>query len=103
MPLAIKSSSTQFWEPVDHLQGPLGPSGPETPKKSEKVSGASGPRTPESLEKVSKSQTGKGLEKVPKDFFETFFPDSRGAPGPEAPLGCTRSGAVPLATKLSST
>ena len=61
---------SKSWEPVDHLQGSLGPSEPKTPKKSEKKSlGASSPRTPESLEKVS---SGKSLKKVPKDFFETF-------------------------------
>ena len=39
------------WEPVDHLQGSLGSSGPETPKKPGKTSG---PGPAASLEKVSK-------------------------------------------------
>ena len=30
------NSTPKFWEPLDHLQGSLGPSAPETPKKSEK-------------------------------------------------------------------
>ena len=41
------------WEPVGHLQGSLGPSWPETPKKSEKsLPGSPAPGPPESLEKV---------------------------------------------------
>ena len=59
------------------------------PEKSlKKVSRGLRPREPpESLEKVSKKsgESGKSLEKVPKDFFERLFPDSRGVPGPEAP------------------
>ena len=78
---------TLHWEPVDHLQGSLGPSGPETPKKSEKKSpGASGPGTPrESGKSLEKSgESGKSLEKVPKDFFETFSRLS-GGPGAGGP------------------
>ena len=69
--------SPSIWEPIGHLQGSLGPSAPETPKKSEKKSpGASGPGTPR--------ESGKSLEKVPKDFFETFSRLS-GGPGAGGP------------------
>ena len=41
------SSNLSVWEPVDHLQVSLGPSGPETPEKVRKKSpGASGPDGP---------------------------------------------------------
>ena len=65
----------QCWEPVDHLQGSLGPSGLETPKKSEKRLPASGPGPPESLEKVSKKSFRDLSRLFPdsRDFFETFF------------------------------
>ena len=43
------------WEPVDHLQGCLGPSGPKPRKSLQKPPRASGPGTPrDCLEKVSK-------------------------------------------------
>ena len=71
------------WDPVDHLQGSLGPSGPETPTKSEKSLPGLRPRGPP-------RESGKSLEKVFRDLFETFsrlsrlfrdfFPDSP-APG----------------------
>ena len=61
------------WGTVDHLQGSLGPSGGETPKKSEKS--LPGPEAAESLEKVSKNYFW--------DLFQTFsrlFPYSWGLP-----------------------
>ena len=60
------------------VQGSLGPSRPETPKKSETC--LRGLRPPESLEKVS---SGKSLEKVPKRPFRDFFQTLSGGPGPE--------------------
>ena len=86
---AQKHKFINTWEPVDYLQGSLGSSGPEPPKKSEKKKplGVWGPRTPQ--------ESGKSLEKVFRNLFETFsrlsqtfsrlFPDSRGVPRPEAP------------------
>ena len=74
--------SPQFW-----IGSPLTISGPETPKKSEKsLLGPLAPGPPRSLAKVSKKfgESGKGLNEVPKDFFETFSRLS-GGPGPEAP------------------
>ena len=69
-----------IWEPVGHLQGSLRPSGPETPKKSEKKSpGASGPRTPRVWKRSRKSP--ESLEIVSKRSRETLG----GVPGPEAP------------------
>ena len=71
-----------IWEPVDHLQGSLGPSGPETLKKSESLPG---PEPPRVWKKSRKSLSGPF-----RDFFQTrqtfsrLFPDSRGVPGPEA-------------------
>ena len=71
------------WEPADHLQGSLGPSALETPKKS--VSWRLRPREPprvwKSLEKVLR--VWKSLEKVPKRLFETFSRLLWGS-GPEA-------------------
>ena len=75
-PMAIHLVEYFWWEPVDHLQGSLGPSGPETPKKSEK-------RLPR--------ESGKSLEKSFLDLFRSFgfvglhplprlFADSRGVP-----------------------
>ena len=65
----------EIWEPVDHLQGSLGPSGPETPKKAEN---SLPPESGKSLSKKS-GESGKSLEKVPKDFSRLF------PPGPDAP------------------
>ena len=73
-------------EPVGHLQGSLGPSGPETPKKSEKNSekGLLAPRPLESGRSLKKAFSGPF-----RDFFQTLetfsrlFPDPRGA-RPEA-------------------
>ena len=80
----------------------------ETPKKSEKsLPGPEAPGPPESLEKVWKKsgESEKGLEKVPKDFFETFsrlsggpgaggpgrlFSDFFGLSGPETPVNGQR-------------
>ena len=63
------------WEPVDHLQRSLGPSGPETPKKTEKsLPGPPAPGPSESLEKVLKKSFGtfSRLFSDSPDFFETF-------------------------------
>ena len=55
--------------PVDHLQGSLGPPGPKTLKKSEKKSPrASGHAVPRKTEKISKK---KGLSRPFQDFFQT--------------------------------
>ena len=69
------SSWEKCWELVDHLQGSLRPSGPETPKKSEK-----------SLKKVSRGLRGpprvwkksrKSLSGPFRDFFQTLQTFSR--------------------------
>ena len=65
----------ESWEPLDHLERSLGPSGRETPKKSEQS-------LPESLEKFSKN-SGKKSRKGPEKTFSRLSPESRGTPGPE--------------------
>ena len=81
------------------LSGPPGPKPQKSLKKS--LPGPPAPGPPKSLEKVSKKsgESGKSLEKVPKDFFETFsrlsgkrasgpgrlFSDFFGVSGPEGP------------------
>ena len=76
-----------FREPVDHLQGSLGP------KKSEtSLPGPPGPKPPKrvckksrkSLEKVWK-KSRKGPERLFRDFFQTLF-GGFGPGGPERPL-----------------
>ena len=75
----------QGWEPVDHLQGSLGPSGPERPpKKSEKsLPGPPAPGPPRVWKKARKSL--ESLEKVSKrsrkTFSRDFFQDFRGVRG----------------------
>ena len=75
----VKKKKTQFtkfsWATVDHLQLSLGPSGPETTKKSDKYLSGPLPGTPESLEEV--------LKKSSQDLLETFSRVSggRGAGG----------------------
>ena len=99
---AYRSLSVNFyhWEPVDHLQGSLGPPQKSLKKKSP---GASGPGTPprvwKSLEKVWRvwKKSRKGPDRLFRDFFqtlggrrsrETFFRLFRGfgPRGPERPL-----------------
>ena len=71
-------------------RGLLGPPGPETPKKSEKISRASGP--PRESEKVLKSSR-KTFSRLFPDSWEglrargpeRFFSDSFGVSGPEGP------------------
>ena len=63
------------WEPVDHLQGSLGPSGPEIRKKSEKVSRGLRPGTPRESGKSPRKSLGKSLEgpeRLFRDFFQTL-------------------------------
>ena len=81
----------QFGNPLAMEQRSLGPSGPETQKKSEKsLPGPEAPGPPESLEKVSKKSFGSfsRLFSDSPDFFETFFRLFRGfgPGGPERPL-----------------
>ena len=60
---------SKSWEPVGHLQGSPRPSGPETPKKSEKdLPGPPAPGPPRVWKK-----SGKSLEKVSKRSRENFF------------------------------
>ena len=82
-----------FWDPVEHLQGCLGPSGPETPKKSEKsLLGPPALGPPESLKSETKVfadsrdffQTLGGGSRAPED--SDFFGVSGGPGGPEKPL-----------------
>ena len=87
------------WEPVGRLQGSLGPSGPETPEKSEKsLLGPPAPGPPKSLEKSRKSpesleKSRKGPERLFRDFFQTLggsgprrlFSDFSGVSGEEGP------------------
>ena len=83
-------------ELVDHSQGSLGPSGPETPKEFGKsLPGPLALGPPECLEKVSK-KSRKSVEKVSKRSRKTFsrlFPETSfrffrgfGPGGPERPL-----------------
>ena len=61
------------WEPVGHLQGSLGPSWPETPRKSEKS--LLGPLAPDPRESGKKSR--KSLSGSFRDFFQTLQTFSR--------------------------
>ena len=76
-----------FGNPLTIYRGLSGPPGPKPRKSPKKVCRGLWPRDPpESLEKVSKKsgESGKSLEKVPRDFFETFSRLS-GGPGAGGP------------------
>ena len=58
------------WEPLDELQESLGPSGPETPKKSEKR--LPGPPASKKVWKKSRTYICKTSFQTFRTFFETF-------------------------------
>ena len=75
------------WEPVGHLQGSLGLSGPKPWKSLKKVSWGLRPQDPPRVWKKSR-KSPESLEKVSKRSRKTFsrlFPECRGVPGLEAP------------------
>ena len=86
--IKCKWAQGSAWEPVDHLQGSLAPSGPETAKKSEKsLPGPPAPGPVESLEKVSKeslrilSGLFPDLSRLFRHFFRTLGGSCTRGPG----------------------
>ena len=71
------AESYQEWEPVDHLQGSLGPGGP---KKSQKSLPGPLARGPPRVWKKSRKGL-ESLEKVPKRLFRDLFQTLGGARG----------------------
>ena len=66
------------WRPVHHLQGSLGPSGPETPKKSEESLRGLRPRGPPRVwEKSRKSLFGTETLSRPSQTFSRLSGGSR--------------------------